>query len=559
MRTRTSLSRLLLMGLLTILVSGCRHEKAKDADDPSNSTDPIIRQAFSAAAKAGGAQGHPVNPHQLSQSQLRYGRPPQPAPGLEYQDGVILMENGDKAIRGFGSDGLTWIIDASAPHANEIQVDKIIFATDRCVGRVLDVQKSGDELKVILGPIQLTDVIKRGHFVYDQPVDLNNLVAVAAPDYPGAPDSDASQKMKESGQTSLLDEGPSVEYAVVTPSGEWKPMPTISPAGTPHLMNASLHPPAMTGPGRAFMQEPYFPNWPNIPEAPMPTIGGIPQVNLPNMLMHPCFTDCGGLGLHLYSNKGGVKVDVWAVFYMAAPHLTFNIDVSPGYVRTAAIQLSGGAGFSISFQAGSMQDFQTNMHQFGQVPLSIELPVAGLGVPLVVKLSNTFKLDTAFSAKTSVLKARGDYNAGGALTVGYVDGKWGASGMKMDLKHNLADSVDGISVGMNSLVFGVNQTLLVGLGAFGFSTGPYVSLVSTITALDQSSIVLRSCKQGTFNMSVYAGIGWSIPKVVASVVNFFLSLVHVKPVQASGDVVRMKDPKVLVDRRDETPAGCAGH
>jgi len=157
-----------------------------------------------------------------------------------------------------------------------------------------------------------------------------------------------------------------------------------------------------------------------------------------------------------------------------------------------------------------------------------------------------------------VLQARADYSAGGALNVGYIDNKWGASGMKMDMKHNLADSVSGISVGINSLVFGVNQTLMVGLGAFGFSTGPYVALVSTITATDQSSIAMRPCTQGTFNMSVYAGIGWSMPQVVNSIVNFFLSLVHVKPIPASGDVARMKDAKVLADRRDMTPAGCAG-
>ena len=170
----------------------------------------------------------------------------------------------------------------------------------------------------------------------------------------------------------------------------------------------------------------------------------------------------------LYTEKGGVRADLWAIFYMATPHLTFNIDVSPGYVKTAAIQLSGGAGFSVIFKAGADKDFQTNMHLFGQVPLNIEFPVLGLGVPFSLKLINTFKLDTAFSAKTSVLQARADYSAGGALNVGYIDNTWGASGMKMDMKHNLADSVSGISVGINSLVFGVNQTLMVGLGAFGF-------------------------------------------------------------------------------------------
>ncbi len=565
-------ARLAVLSCLLAFVTACR--KGSEPEFKVDSTNPVVREAFSPAATAGAIVGHAGDPHSLTKTELQYGRAPQPAPGLTYQDGIVLMEHGDQAIRGMSSDGLTWIIDANALHANEIQVDKVVFVTERCVGRVLDLQRNGDELKVILGPVQITDVIKQGHFVYNQPIDLNSFVAVAAPDYPGAPDSDAALQRNASGPTSRLRDRPSVEYSIVTPSGEWKPMTTVSASGGAHLVQASWHPPyfgrstampaslrppKMPGGTRPLLQVGnYFPNWPKVPQGPLPTIGGVPQVNLPNTKMHPCFLDCGGLGLHLYTQKGGVKADLWAILYMNAPSLTFNIDVSPGYVKTAAIQLSGGAGFSIIFQAGSDQAFQANLHQFGQVPLEIDFPVFGLGVPLSIKFFNTFKLDTGFSAKTSVLQARADYSAGGALNVGYVNNHWGASGMHMEMKHNLADSVSGVSVGMNSLVFGVNQTLMIGLGAFGFSAGPYVSLVSTITALDQSSIALRPCTQGTFNMGVYAGIGWSIPKVVQGIINFFLNLVHVKPVPASGDIARMKEQVVLVDRRDETPAGCAG-
>ncbi len=564
--------RLSALSCLLAVAPACHKEGA--GTPTIDSKDPVVQQAFSTAAMAGGIVGQAGDPHKLSRTELAFGRAPKPAPGLTYQDNIVLMERGDEAIHGMSSDGITWIIDANAPRANEIQVDKIVFLTERCVGRVLDVQHSGNELKVMLGPVQITDVIKKGHFVYNQPLDLNNFVAVSAPDYPAAPDSDASQKMGAPAQTSRIGERPKVEYSIVSPSGEWRPMRTSSGAGNAHLVEAAGHPPSYgrTVPMPASLRLPKlrggarplfqiggnFPNWPNIPQGSMPTIGGIPQVNLPNTKMHPCFLDCGGLGLHLYTGKGGLKVDIWAILYLKAPTITFNIDVSPGYVKTAAIQLTGGGGFSVVFEAGSDQAFQANIHEFGQVPLDIEFPVYGLGVPLSIKLFNTFKLDTGFSAKTAVLKARADYSASGALNVGYVNNKWGATGMNMAMKHNLADSISGISVGINSLVFGDRQTVLVGLGAFGFSTGPYVSLISTITALDQSSIAMRPCAQGTFYMGVYAGIGWSIPKVIAGVVNFFLSLANVKPIPTSGDLVRMKDPAPLVDRRDMTPPGCAG-
>jgi hypothetical protein len=40
-------------------------------------------------------------------------------------------------------------------------------------------------------------------------------------------------------------------------------------------------------------------------------------------------------------------------------------------------------------------------------------------------------------------------------------------------------------------------------------------------------------------------------------VNFFLGLAHVKPVPASGDILRMKNPLPLVDLKDDLPLHCA--
>jgi hypothetical protein len=554
-------SLLLIASLLIFSFPSCNSSKQKTdeskTEDLSESADPVIRQAFSREAEAGGTVGHAGDPHQLTRTELSYGRAPQPAPGLQYQDGVILMEHGDQAIQAAGSDGLSWVLDANAPHADEIQVDKVLFATDRCMGRVLSVERVGDKLGVILGPVQITDVIKQGHFVYNHPLDLNSLVGVVAPDYPGAPESDAAQQMKAAGKTALRHTQPSITYAVVTPSGEWKPMPMIEMPGAPRVMPASWQPPSAQH-LLAVAQGDYFPSWPKFTPGPLPVVGGIPPVQLSSLNISPCFFSCGGIGIHLYQEKDGVKVDLKAVLHMSAPSLTFNIDVSPGYVKTAAISLSGAAGFTITFEAAAAKDMSANIDTFGQIPMNIELPIVGLGVPLKVILTTTIKLQTAFSAKTSVLKGQGDFTASGGLTMGYINGKWGASGMKMTLKQNLADAVGGVSVGISSLVFGVNETVMVGLGAFGFATGPYVALVSSITATDQSSIAMRPCRQGTFNMDVYAGIGYSIPKLVASIVNFFLSLVHVKPIPAQGDAVRMTKPYPLVEHKDQIPTGCAG-
>jgi hypothetical protein len=124
--------------------------------------------------------------------------------------------------------------------------------------------------------------------------------------------------------------------------------------------------------------------------------------------------------------------------------------------------------------------------------------------------------------------------------------------------------VSGVSVGINSLVFGVRQRLLVGVGAGGFAAGPYADLTSSITSLRGSSIgfnalgVSKVCNQGTFNMVLGAGIGFSMPKIVASVINTVLSWFGVKPIPATGSIVAIPGKVPLIDHLDQEPQGCAG-
>ena len=89
---------------------------------------------------------------------------------MEYQPGVIVMEQGDKAIRSISSNGWSGNSTPSAEHVSEFQEGKIVFATGRAVGRLISLKREGDSVKAILGPIQLTDVIKNGKFKMDSPI-----------------------------------------------------------------------------------------------------------------------------------------------------------------------------------------------------------------------------------------------------------------------------------------------------------------------------------------------------------------------------------------------------
>jgi hypothetical protein len=163
------------------------------------------------------------------------------------------MEHGDQAIRSFSSNGLSWTFDANAPQVNEIQPGKIVFATGRAVGRVLALERHGDQVSAILGPVQLTDLVKRGKFAYDQPLDLSQAIAYAAPDYPGAVNSamiEPPAHGAQGAQSSLRGNSGVwhvAQYYVVSDTGNWTPMRTqarsVPPRfSRPRLLRNNFHP-----------------------------------------------------------------------------------------------------------------------------------------------------------------------------------------------------------------------------------------------------------------------------------------------------------------------------
>lgn len=294
----------------------------------------------------------------------------------------------------------------------------------------------------------------------------------------------------------------------------------------------------------------------NMPPAPNPSIGDLPNVDITGLNVSPCLKGCGGIGVKLGYDKNGIKVNAWVAFHLNNPSLHFNLDVSGGGIRTAAIELSGAAGFSYHFETGTNQQFNGNINQLGMCPVDLSIPVGGFGVPISIHLIQSLTLKTGFSARTSILSENGDYTARGSVEVGYIDGTWGGGTPILSMNKNLANGVSGISVGINSLVFGIRQEVLVGIGMFGFATGPYAAVSTSFTALKQASEAMVDCRQATFTMSLAAGVGYSLPKPLVSVFNFFLRALKAKEMQSSGSFAEMK-PMEFVNMVNQIPSGCA--
>ena len=166
----------------------------------------------------------PVDPHKLSPTELQYGIAPKRTKDVIYQDNVIIMEEGDKAIRSIASDGMTWTFDANAPHVSEFKEGSIVFATSRAVGRILKLQQNGNQINAVLGPVQITDVIKKGFFTMDQSINMDSMIVYAALHFPSmvdtSPQQNSSLELPEDGYDT-------VTVSTVTRDGKWKPTSRI--------------------------------------------------------------------------------------------------------------------------------------------------------------------------------------------------------------------------------------------------------------------------------------------------------------------------------------------
>jgi len=239
----------------------------------------------------------------------------------------------------------------------------------------------------------------------------------------------------------------------------------------------------------------------------------------------------------------------------------FNASVSGSGVN-ADVQLFGGAGITITVDAATGNDFasiQGNIKELGLIPAEINVPIGGLLVPLTAKLSQALDITSGFSAKNSVLHGEGSLDLDGSIEAWYHAGKgWNIDKPTATVKNNLAGLISGVSMGINSFVFAFSQRLMVGVGALGFAAGPYVDILTTLTTLKQSSATWLDCRQATFEMSLGAGIGYSMPKVVATVINAVLELFGAKPIPPWGSIVALPKRVPLVTRRDMIPDKCAG-
>ncbi|GIJ24414.1 hypothetical protein [Micromonospora lutea] len=445
-----------------------------------------------ALAATGCGNGSPADPTAVeddpySESALRYGLAPVPHPDLTYQPDVVLVGGGGRSVRSVTADGLTWRIDAAAPRADKLASGKIMFITGRGVGRVLDLRRDGDDLLVTIGPVTVTDVIRDGI---------------------------------------LEQRGIAIENPVVYQAGE--PLWAMSEAEAESL--------GATPSGRAGRAAPLrlAPTPPRPAQPPPARGGGEVKSVVANFSTGVSLNDGAEVSFHY--DRAGTKLSGRAALTFNRPEADFHLSIKGGSVTRADLTISGGFGIRYSFEAG-IQDGQ-NITAVLPVPAEFSIPIGRvIGVPLALTVSQTLKVTTAFGAKAGTVKGNGEFSLAGSLGYGYVNGTFGPQVSKnFKRKESLINSLRGVPVGVMGLLIEHRVRFDVGFSAFVLKAGLFFEVSTGYGTTIGSALgaPLAVCRGVGLGVRASYGIGYEILAPVVKMINKFLRLVKIAPINSSG-------------------------
>ncbi|GIF76560.1 hypothetical protein [Asanoa siamensis] len=415
---------------------------------------------------------------------LRYGAAPAPE-GVTLQPDVVIVGGGGRSVRSVTADGLSWRIAADAPHADDLEPGKVMFVTERGVGRVLDIAPAGDDLLVTVGPVDITEVIRDGTFERDD-------IAMADP--------------------------------------------VIYPAGEPFWADENPKQPSTYGRSVPIRRT-------DQPTQPEPRRGGDITTRALGYTVYP--TCCSnGAGVHFSYDDGGVRLVGTVTLTSARPNATFHLAIGGGTVTRAELEISGGFGIKAEFEAG-IKDGQNHRKSF-PIAADLSFPIGALaGIPLSFTVSQTLSVTTAFGAKLGTIKGSGEFALAGSLGFGYADGTFGPH-VKHDFqrKSSLLNSLTGVPVGVMGLVIEHGVRFTVGIGAFLFKAGVYFELITKYGTTLGSALgaAYAQCRGVAIGVHAAFGVGYTILEPVVKVINSFLSLlkpfrvVTIPPIRSSGGI-----------------------
>jgi hypothetical protein len=238
-------------------------------------------------------------------------------------------------------------------------------------------------------------------------------------------------------------------------------------------------------------------------------------------------------------DKGGIRLAGEAAFIWKKPSGKFNLEIDGGSITTANFQISGGAGLRLKIAGASAVGSGHNIDPVLKLPVDFTVPLGiFLGVPFSATVNQTLNITTAFSAKNGNIEAEGEWSLGGTFGFGYANGSFGLQKPKFAAKNKIADSIHGISVGVNGIVVVYQARFHVGIGAFGFNTGLYAGLTASVglTIGSAAGSPIEVCRSAQVGVWLNYGVGYTMPVAVQKVINLILRLFDAKPIERQGGI-----------------------
>lgn len=419
---------------------------------------------------------HLARKSELTAAEVKFGVAPRRGPSVTYQRDVILIKGGADSVRSVSDDGLTWTIDPRAGGASDLQVGRIMFATGRAVGRVLALRKTGEGLAITLGPVELTDIVSELSFKMEQPLDMSQAIEYEMPKIPYRPD-EVTRNLETNGFLKPA------SYSISGP-----------PAFALQQIKSDVG---------------FFKTW--------------------------GFAGDNGVGVSGTRDANGVRISTGFVLALEKPSIYVNIEIHQAHVTKAEIKLHGGAKWLAHFDAAGENGVKGNIHEIVPLPVDFSFPITGpvSAFPFAVTVRHVFSVKTQFTSQ-GALRAQGELKIAGDFYAGYDGKNFSTSGPSFTLENNLVRDMNGISIGPEQMVLTHEARVIVGVGAWGFVTGPYVGLNSALVVRHGSSIGIVVCEGAAIDSNLTAGVGYSMPQPVTNAINFILRALNAKPIQGHG-------------------------
>jgi hypothetical protein len=340
---------------------------------------------------------------ELSPAEVKYGRAVQRDAAVRYQPDVVIVDNGPEVIRSAGADGFSWTIDARA--GRDLSLGKIAFITGRCVGRVLAIQKEGDNLRLVLGPVELTDIFKELEVTVNQEIDPAGGLSYEPPQLPGT-------TLPLSGDDAI--------------SSDWASL---------------IEPKSPTSASSQRWNGAYL----------VPAAYQLPPVFRLKMQAPTPLNNADGIGMEFRSEKYGLRTVVQAQVRLQKPSLEFNLSIHSGSVNGTII-LHNAAGLRLAFDSAVDEGGPRNVTWFAPAG-SMSFPISG-PVPLAFDVRQELYLDAQFAAGASSFNAGGNYDLNADFGLTFQKGKLEAVGPKsITARKDVIDNITGISIAPRRFAF----------------------------------------------------------------------------------------------------------